>query len=493
MSKSTSIKLNFIMSALLTMSSFIFPLITFPYVSRILLPEGTGKVSFATSVVSYFALFAQLGIPTYGIRACAQVRDDKIKLTRTVHELLIINLIMSAIAYLAFFVALYNVPRLSQDKTLFLIASSSILFNAIGMEWLYKALEQYTYITIRSVAFKFIALIAMFLLVHQKSDYIVYGGISTVAAFASNIFNFIHARHYVSARPVGHYNLKRHMKAIFVFFAMSCAVTIYTNLDTVMLGFMATDADVGCYSAAVKIKSVLLGVVSSLGNVLLPRASYYVENQMMDDFYRITKKAINFVFLLSLPLMLYFMLFAKEGIFFLSGNAYADAIVPMQIIMPTIVLIGLTGIMGIQMLVPLGKEKIVLYSEIAGAITDLVLNAILIPRIASAGAAIGTLVAELVVWIVQFVFLRSEVIDAYRKIRYGLIFLALMGGTIASLWVRLLSLGTFFTLVVTAILFFGVYGVILLLGKEPLTCDLVQQGFQTAGRIWKEKRKGKKQ
>ena len=212
---------------------------------------------------------------------------------------------------------------------------------------------------------------------------------------------------------------------------------------------------------------------------------------MMDDFYRITKKAINFVFLLSLPLMLYFMLFAKEGIFFLSGNAYADAIVPMQIIMPTIVLIGLTGIMGIQMLVPLGKEKIVLYSEIAGAITDLVLNAILIPRIASAGAAIGTLVAELVVWIVQFVFLRSEVIDAYRKIRYELIFLALMGGTIASLWVRLLSLGTFFTLVVTAILFFGVYGVILLLGKEPLTCDLVQQGFQTAGRIWKEKRKGK--
>lgn len=493
MSKSTSIKLNFIMSALLTMSSFIFPLITFPYVSRILLPEGTGKVSFATSVVSYFALFAQLGIPTYGIRACAQVRDDKIKLTRTVHELLTINLIMSAIAYLAFFVALYNVPRLSQDKTLFLIASSSILFNAIGMEWLYKALEQYTYITIRSVAFKFIALIAMFLLVHQKSDYIVYGGISTVAAFASNIFNFIHARHYVSARPVGHYNLKRHMKAIFVFFAMSCAVTIYTNLDTVMLGFMATDADVGCYSAAVKIKSVLLGVVSSLGNVLMPRASYYVENQMMDDFYRITKKAINFVFLLSLPLMLYFMLFAKEGIFFLSGNAYADAIVPMQIIMPTIVLIGLTGIMGIQMLVPLGKEKIVLYSEIAGAITDLVLNAILIPRIASAGAAIGTLVAELVVWIVQFVFLRSKVIDAYRKIRYGLIFLALMGGTIASLWVRLLSLGTFFTLVVTAILFFGVYGVILLLGKEPLTCDLVQQGFQTAGRIWKEKRKGEKQ
>lgn len=493
MSKNTSIKLNFIMNALLTMSSFIFPLITFPYVSRILLPEGTGKVSFATSVVAYFALFAQLGIPTYGIRACAKVRDDRIELSRTVQEIFTINVIMSVVTYIAFFVALKFVPRMQEDKVLFIIIGTTIFFNAVGMDWLYKGLEKYAYITLISIVFKFIALLAMFVLIHQKSDYVIYGGISIFAASASNVCNLLNVHKYIELKPVGNYHFKRHLKPILIFFAMSCATTIYTNLDTVMLGFMTTNSDVGCYSAAVKIKSVLLGVVSSLGNVMLPRASYYVENQMMDDFYRITKKAINFVFLLSLPLMLYFMLFAKEGIFFLSGNAYADAIVPMQIIMPTIVLIGLTGIMGIQMLVPLGKEKIVLYSEIAGSITDLVLNAILIPRIASAGAAIGTLVAELVVWIVQFVFLRSEVIDAYRKIRYELIFLALMGGTIASLWVRLLSLGTFFTLVVTAILFFGVYGVILLLGKEPLTCDLVQQGFQTAGRIWKEKRKGEKQ
>ena len=477
MSKSTSIKLNFIMSALLTMSSFIFPLITFPYVSRILLPEGTGKVSFATSVVSYFALFAQLGIPTYGIRACAQVRDDKIKLTRTVHELLIINLIMSAIAYLAFFVALYNVPRLSQDKTLFLIASSSILFNAIGMEWLYKALEQYTYITIRSVAFKFIALIAMFLLVHQKSDYIVYGGISTVAAFASNIFNFIHARHYVSARPVGHYNLKRHMKAIFVFFAMSCAVTIYTNLDTVMLGFMKTDADVGYYNAAVKIKTILVSIVTSLGTVLLPRASYYVEHGMRKEFHQITCKAINFVFLIATPLMIYFMLFAREGIFFLSGDAYEGSILPMQIIMPTLFFIGLSNIMGIQILVPLGKEKVVLYSEIAGAMVDLIINWILIPSMASAGVAIGTLVAEAVVTIWQYIALRDTVTDAYKQVHYVPIVLGIVLGSLASLWTKMLGWHEFFTLAFSAVIFFAVYGVVLIIAKEPLTVEIMKQVF----------------
>ena len=307
--RNSSLKLNFVMNALLTMTSFIFPLITFPYVSRILLPTGTGKVSFATSVVSYFALFAQMGIPYYGIRVCA--------------------------------------------KELFIVVSFTIFFQAIGMEWLYKALELYKYITIRSILFKFVALVAMFLLVQKKSDYIIYGGITIFAASASNILNFLIVRKYISIRPVGKYQFRPHLKAVIVFFAMSCATTIYTHLDTVMLGFMTTDIDVGYYNAAIKIKYILVSIVTSLGVVLLPRASYYV-------FYRITKKAINFVMLVATPMMVYFILFAKEGILFLSGSDYEGAILPMQIIMPTLLLIGLTNIMGIQILVPLGKERIVL-------------------------------------------------------------------------------------------------------------------------------------
>ena len=239
--KKTSIKKNFIMNALLTMSSFIFPLITFPYVSRILSPEGTGKVSFATSVIAYFALFAQLGIPTYGIRACAKVRDDKIELSRTVQEIFIINVGMTAITYIAFGIALGCVPRLQAERLLFLIMSTTLLFNTIGMDWLYRGLEKYTYITLRSILFKFIALLAMFALIHQKSDYVIYGGISIFASSASNIFNFFHANKYISLKPVESYNFRRHLKAVVVFFAMSCATTIYTNLDTVMLGFICTN------------------------------------------------------------------------------------------------------------------------------------------------------------------------------------------------------------------------------------------------------------
>lgn len=475
MKKNNSIKFNFIMNSFLTISSFIFPLITFPYVSRILLPEGTGKVSFVTSVVTYFNMFAQLGIPTYGIRACAKIRDDKETLSRTVHELLSINLIMSALAYLVLGICLVTIPRFQTEKPLFIIVSTTILFNAVGVEWLYKGLEQYTYITVRSLVFKVIALVAMLGLVHEKSDYVIYGAITIFAASASNVLNLINTRKYIKIRSVGNYNLVRHIKPILIFFAMSCATAIYTNLDTVMLGFMKSDVDVGYYNAAVKIKSVLLGVVTSLGAVLLPRASYYIEHGLNDAFQKISKKAIEFVFLIALPLSIYFMIFAKEGVLFLSGSAYEGAVIPMQIIMPTLLWIGLTNIMGIQMLVPLGREKVVLYSEIAGALVDLVINLILIPRMASAGAAIGTLVAEIMVWLVQFIALRVDVTEAYRRVQYGKILFAVALGIIASIWIKWMQWGTFVTLAFSGIIFFGVYFIILVLMKEPLVCEIKNQ------------------
>lgn len=470
-----SLKLNFIMNALLTMSSFIFPLITFPYVSRVLLPVGTGKVSFATSLISYFSMFSQLGIPTYGIRACAKVRDNREELTRTAHELLIINLVMDVISYLALAAALFFVPRLQEEKTLYVVVSFTIVLTSVGMEWLYKALEQYTYITVRSIIFKFIALIAMFLLVREQEDYVIYGGITIFASCASNIFNILNVHKYISMKPVGGYDIKRHLKPVLVFFAMSCATTIYTHMDTVMLGFMATDEDVGYYNAAVRIKSILVSIVTSLGTVLLPRASYYIERGEMDEFRRINRKALNFVFIVASPMMIYFILYAKQGIYFLSGTAYTGSILPMQIIMPTLLFIGLTNILGIQILVPLGREKTVLYSEIAGAIVNLVVNALLIPRFTSAGAAVGTIAAELTVLAVQYFALRGQVSKIFKSVSYWKIVIGLLAGSVSSYWVTHFQFGDFITLVITACLFFGIYGVVLLVTKERLTVDIFNQ------------------
>lgn len=477
MAEKKSLKLNFIMNAMLTMSSFIFPLITFPYVSRVLGPGGTGRVDFATSLIAYFLMFAQLGIPTYGVRACAKVRDDKHLLTKTAQELLIINLVMSVISYAVLFLGLIFVPVLREDRLLYLVVSLTIIFSTIGMEWLYKALEQYTYITIRSILFKFVSLAAMFLLVRQKDDYVIYGGITILASSASYLMNFFHARKYIGLRPVGGYEFSPHLKAVMVFFAMACATTVYTNLDKVMLGVMISPDSVyvGYYGASARIKSILVGIVTSLGTVLLPRASYYVEHGQMDEFRRISRKALNFVIMAATPLMLYFIFFARQGILLLSGEEYLGAVLPMQIIMPTLLFIGLTNILGIQILVPTGREKMVLYSVIVGAAVDVVCNLLLIPKFAATGASMSNMLAEAAVLVFQVVVLRKEVLSAFRSIQYWKLGAGLLAGAAASLWVAGLGLGSFWALVLSACLFFGAYGLVLILLKEELICGILGQ------------------
>lgn len=465
------------MNVLLTMSSFLFPIISFPYISRILLPIGTGKVSFATSFVSYFSMIAQLGIPTYGIRACAKVRDDREKLTKVAQELLIINLIMDVISYVALILAVFYIPKLYQEKELYLIISITIFLTSIGMEWLYKALEQYTYITVRSLCFKLIALFSMFALIHKQEDYVMYAGITIFASSASNIFNLLNVHKYIDLKPVGNYQLEKHLKPVIIFFAMASATTIYTHLDTVMLGFMSTDEMVGYYNAAGRIKSILVSVVTSLGAVLLPRASYYIEKGQEEKFYELSQKALNFVWLFSVPLMMYFILFAKEGIVFLSGNAYLGAVSSMQLLMPTLVFIGFSNIMGIQMLVPRGREKAVLVSEIAGAVTDVVLNMFLIPRYEAAGAAIGTLAAEFMVLFIQYLALWREIDSLLKRLPLKKAVGALGIAFLCSLCVKRIFSGwnVFLLLIISAGTFWGVYGGVLILLKERFTVEILRQ------------------
>lgn len=160
--RKNSIRTNLLMSIILTVSSIIVPLVTFPYVSRILLPQGMGKVSFATSIITYFSLVAQLGIPTYGIKAVACTKDDNEKMSKVVKSLMVINICACAIVYGFFLLLLFNVHRFANDKLLYLILSISIITDTLGVEWLYKGLEKYTYITIRSVIFKVIAMSCIF-------------------------------------------------------------------------------------------------------------------------------------------------------------------------------------------------------------------------------------------------------------------------------------------------------------------------------------------
>ena len=473
-----SVKYNFIMNAILTVAGIIFPLITFPYISRVLLVEGSGKVAFATSVVTYFTMFASLGIPTYGVRACAIVRDNKEKLSKTVQELLIISGGTTLLTYIVFGISLFVIPEFAQERTLLLIVGLGIGLNTIGVQWLYNALEQYTYITTCSILFKVIGMILMFLLVKESSDYQIYGGVYVIASFGSYVLNFICLRKFVTFQKTGTYQFKQHLKHIMVFFAMSAGASIYLNLDVVMLRFLQSNEAVGYYNAGIKVKTVLVTCVTSLGTVLLPRLSYYIETADKKAFQLMVGKAFRFVFVAASAVTVYFSIFARESILLLSGEAFLPAVGPMMILMPTVLLIGLSNVTGIQILTPNGREREVMYSIWGGAILDFVLNLIVIPKFSANGAALSTLLAEGMVLLLQCWFLRDVLWSYIRQVQCWKIVIALAVASVMTIPVKIwIDSGVFVTLLVSAIVFFGGYAVVLLLLKEPFVSEILNSGI----------------
>lgn len=463
------------MNSILTVSSILFPLITFRYISGVLLVEGSGKVAFAVSVLEYFTMFASLGIPTYGVRACARVRDDKEKLSRTVQELLIINTCTTAITYAVFFAALFLVPQFAARREILFVMAISIGLNVIGVQWFYSALEQYSYITTCSILFKIIGMILMFILVKNQDDYLIYGAVYVIASFGSYALNFLRLHKFISFRKTGRYDFKKHLKSVAVFFAMSAGTSIYLNLDVVMLGFMKGEMDVGYYNAGVKVKSVLVTCVTSLGTVLLPRLSYYIEKDNHDAFLRMVTKAFNFVLVAASAVTLYFILFAKESILLLAQKAFLPGTQPMIILMPTVLLIGLSNITGIQILTPMGQEKKVMYSIWGGAILDFALNLVLIPRFAASGAAFSTLLAEVMVLGIQCVFLKDMLKKMVGKLKIWKIGIGLTAGAVGALIFKAnTDMQVFPTLVISALLFFGIYGGILIALKEAFVMDILK-------------------
>lgn len=477
--ETTSVKKNYIYNLSLTLANLFFPLITYTYASRILMPEGMGRASFAASVVSYFAMFAQLGIPTYGIRICAQIKNDRHKLSKTVKELFVINFLMSILAITALFLSILFSQRLYELRGLLLIYSITIIASMLEMAWLFEGLEQYEYITKRSLIIKSFSVIAIFILIKDKDDVPMYATVTAASSLITGIVNIVHSRKYIDVSERCKFDFVQHFKPVLVFFLMSVATSIYLNIDTVMLGFMTGDTEVGLYNSAVRIKTLLTGLITALGAVMLPRMSLLIAMKESNKFSEYIAKAMNYIFLISIPLVVYFVVYARECILLISGKAFAEATPSMMIIMPTLFFIGVTNILGIQILVPWGKEKYVLYSEIAGAITDVILNFVFIPQMGAAGAALGTLCAEMAVFISQITFLKSELKWIFREVSVKKMLTAVIVAFVALVLQR-----SFFTdvnvlvkVITSSLVFFGIYLLILVCEREQLVIE-VKEGLK---------------
>ncbi len=415
-----SIRYNFIMNAALSLSTFLYPLITYPYVTRTLGAEYYGKVIFASYVVNWVTMFAQLGIPTYGIRACAACRNDEAKLRKTVREILTLNVITASLVYAVFLLCIMLVPRFREDPVLFLIVSVPVLLNAVGADWYFKGLEEYGYVAFRDTLFRVLAIILLFLLVHTKQDYRFYGLTMAVAGGGPAVLNFLNARKRLGGFQDGQQtDWKRHLHPILTFFMLTVAVSIYTSMDGVMLGFLSTDTQVGYYGAATRMKTMEVSLVTALGGVLMPRVSNYLAEGKKGAFRKLVTGNFAFIFLAAAPMTLYSMVMADQVILFLSGEQFRGAMLPMQVISITIFLIGLSNVTGMQILVPSGREQLTTNSTIWGACVNLAVNFILIPRMGAMGAVVGTVLAEITVLAVQIWYLRGELFPYLQELDLG--------------------------------------------------------------------------
>lgn len=406
MNQPPSIKKNYLYNTAFTIASFLFPIITFPYVARVLGPVYIGKVAFAESIVAYFALFASLGIPLYGIREVAKVRDDKTALNRVFSELFIINVAAMGISALLFLSLFFLIEKIRAEEVLFLVLGINIILGAFSIEWLYKGLENYQYITLRSLFFKLISLGLLFLLVRSQGDYVWFAGISVLALSGANILNMINSKKYVKL-TLKDIQLKKHIKPILVIFSTTIAISLYINLDKVMLGFLAGDEYVGLYTAASKMNRIVLSVITSLGTVLIPRMSYYLESNRMAEFDLLSKRSLDFIFSLAIPAMVGMILLSNEIMLLFAGPQYTSAVLTTRIMAPIILLIGLSTFFSLQILIPSHKEIFVLYITLSAAITDIALNFLLIPRFYHNGAAIATVSAELIAMMLNVLFIKK--------------------------------------------------------------------------------------
>lgn len=477
--KVRSVGFNLLMNVILKMSGIIFPLITFPYISRVLLSDANGKIAFATSVVGYFALVASMGIPSYGIRKCAEVRDDKQLLSKVVKELLILNIIFTSISYLIFAILLVSIPRFSDETHLFLILSITILFNMLGVEWFYQAIEQYKYITIRNIAFKILSIILMFVFVHEPSDYILYAGINVLASVGSNVLNIIRLTRYVDlyTNRYQKYNLYIHLMPIVTLFLYNATTVIFTSLDQVMLGFFKSDSSVGFYSAAIRIKLILVSLITALGAVMLPRISYTLRNKKQENFEIMISKSFNFILVTSFPIAIFFILMAEEIIFVLAGEAYAQSVPILRFLMPSIIFIGLSSVTAWQLLIPLGKEKYTVIAAIIGAIVNIFVNIFAIPRYDAVGAAAASSLAELIVLLIHVRVLKDIVIKTFEGKECLVALSATVGASVAMISLKsyLVIDNDFFACIFYGVIFFLLYAVILFLLKEKLISEGVMQ------------------
>lgn len=470
------VKKNFIYSSILTVTNYIFPLITYPYVSRILGVTNIGICNFVDSIIHYFILFSMMGVSILGIREIAGTSSDREKQNKVFSGLFLLNGIATLIMLILLLLSIHIIPELNKYKDLMYIGAGKLVANLFLVEWFFKGTENFKYITKRTIIVRCLYVLAVFLFIKAPSDYPTYFLLLSMMVIVNAFINF----------PYTCTKVKFSMKNVIIepyikpFLIMGCYLlltSMYTSFNVAYLGFVSNEDQVGYYTTATKIFTIILAIYTAFTNVMLPRMSALFAEGNMAEFKRLISKSLNLLLSISIPAMIFTILYAPEIIYLISGKGYEGAYLPARIIMPLMLIIGYEQILIVQVLMPAKQDKVVFRNSIFGAITGIIFNILLVKNLQSTGSALTWFLSELVVLISASYGVRN-LIGLYFPWKQFLIKLLWYVPVIVIniLFLSNVSINIYLKLLI-GILFMGVYSFLVLyfVDKNPIITHLINR------------------
>lgn len=391
-----SIKKNFAYKSVLTLSTYLINFITFPYVVRVLGVERIGLVNFVDNTVNYFLLFATMGVGLLGVREIAAVKEDKKRRDQVYSSVLALNLLFTLVSLGIYLLCVVTIPKLCQYDELFYIGTAKILFTVFLVEWFFTGVENFRYITLRSILIKVLYIISVFLFVRDTSDYRLYFILTVGVVVLNALINQLYIREFVRVRW-NNIQLFKYLKQNVTLGIYTLMTSMYLTFNVMYLGLVSNNTEVGYYTTAFKLYSVVLGFFTAFTNVMLPRMSSLLANGEKDRFQELVNRSFSVMSTCCIPLILCSMIMAPQIVYILSGPGYEGAILPMRIIMPAAFAVGVAQVLAIQVLMPMKKDKVLLVASIIGAVVSLLINLLVVPYIESVGSAVVLLCSEAVV------------------------------------------------------------------------------------------------
>lgn len=478
--KTKGIQTNFLYNATNVFLRIAFPILVFPYVSRVLLPEGIGRVNYAQAVVSYFVLFSSLGIPLYGLRAIAKSKMEE--RGRVFSEIFSLNTLFALIAYIVLFISIYS-GFITNEVPLIVLNSSLIFFTLLEAEWYFQGTENYQFITLRNSIVKLVSLGAIFIFVQEVTDYWTYAIILVLGLGGNAFFNL-----FKIVKDFGwgllksfrlsllKISLHKHFQSILTSSALALAGSIYLNLDTVMIGYFSSQEEVGYYTAAMRIVRVIVSIVLALNTVLLPRASLYAETNDKEGTRLLLSMNLRFIVGLSVPAIIIFFFYSEPIMLLFAGESFSSSIQLLELLCILIFFVSMSNMMGLQILYANKEEKRFLVAIVCGAILNLILNLIWIPQQQAYGAALASVIAEGLIFLILLIytFRYFDKTQLVKLVNY------LVAGSMMCLAALFLSMGVYFSEVIALLLNFILtgltYAVVLWILKDQLIVQSFKKG-----------------